>query len=432
MNVWVRRSLQASLLAGGFVVLGAGIANASEPATTLPDTGKTADLVGTVTKTADDTVGAVTGDRAAATAPARSERASKERQDAVKKPARPARKIVVKKTLPAHDTVGAATGQLTEATPLTEVARGLLGKHASGAAGPRPLSAPEGTSRSVDLSTTDVLPFDNPTADAVGTLTAVSNLDDDGLGGDVTGTLAATVDGTVDTVVDAGDLGHATSSSDLFGALDGVTELSVDGDRLSGITSISGVLDTATSFTGEVAHLGGISGSSLNTGTLDGILALDGDLDEGELYGFGALSSTLDSINTVDVWLGDDSYLTGTLDVFAWTDGIVEAAADLSEGDVSGIAALAGTLDALATVDGQLGDHAMLTGSLWVSALVDATVVVVADLAEGDVSGVGTLFAALDSTGHLDGYVEGLGDVTASTEIAGELDSILEIVGDVS
>lgn len=428
MNAWVRRSLQASLLAGGFVVLGAGIASASEPATALPDTGASADLVGTVTKTADDTVGAVTGKQAAATgSKALAEHVSgDERQDAAKKPARPARKIVVKKTLPAHDTVGAVTGQLTEATG------GLLGKHASGAAGPRPLPAPEGTSRSVDLSTAQVLPYDNPTADVVGGLAATPSLGDDGLTGDVTGMLTATVDGTLDTVVDAGDLGHATSSSDLSGALDGVTELSADGDRLSGITSVSGVLDTATSFTGEIADLGGISGSSLNTSTLDGILALDGDLGEGRLYGFGALSSTLDSINTVDVWLGDDSYLTSTLDVFAWTDGIVEAAADLSEGDASGIAALAGTLDALATVDGQLGDHAALTGSLWVSALVDATVVVAADLTEGDVSGVGTLFAALDSTGHLHAFVDGLGHIDGSTAVTGGLDAVLEIVGDAS
>lgn len=436
MNSWVRRSLQASIIAGGFVVLGAGVANAAEPGQAA-DLGQVGGVVGNVTGTAKSTVDQVTSQAPTA---GKATKVTKQAKHAAPK------QVKTAKVAPAKDTVGSVTGEVKQTTGK------LLGNTPAvekvHKARTLPAPAKQQATRTEVPAVNEMPAVDQPlggiTADPLAPVTGlvgqsplgntatardadalpasvagdvVPNVDvtDAGVVAEVVGTLTGTVEESVPATVDLGDHGYVDSVTDVFGTLDGMTYLTADDHGLYGITGISGVLDTASTLTADVPGVASVFGYSSTFATVDAVVEAAGDLSQGDLYGFGAVSGTLDSFNILDVDAGDLGYLTTTASVSGWLDVIGDAYASLSTGDVSGFLAATSTLDAVLTADGQLADLAGLSGVVTASALVDGFLAFAGNVYEGDLFATGSLFAALDATADGYGWVSGLGDVALSS-----------------
>lgn len=415
VNTWVRRSLQASIIAGGFVVLGAGVANAAEPG----------GVVGQVTDTAKSTVDQATEqdpatngvtDKATKTAKV-TKQTVKKQADAVQEP-----------VAPADDPVQSATREVTK----------TAGKVVDDAQ-PQPMeparkAAPEQRkAERVEAPVVNELPVADRTVDelpATATTAAMPRLDvvDDSIAADVVGTVTATADETVPASVDLGDHGAVDSVTDVAGNLDGMTDITATENGLDGITSVSGVLDTASTLTADVPGVASVFAASSTIGTVDGLLLTSADLTRGDLSALGNVTSTLDSANVVDVDAGDLGYLTTTADVSGWADAVGTGYASLRTGDVSGFLAAAGMLDAVVTADGQLADLAGLSGVVTASAVADGFLSAVGNLYDGDLAATGALFATLDSTVDAQAWAGDVADVTLDAVASSVVDETLDLL----
>lgn len=403
MNTWVRRSLQASLIAGGFVVLGAGVANAAEPVQ-QPDAGQVGQTSKKLAGDARDTAQGV--DQVTRKAPADTAEKSQP------------------KSAPDGAEQADSTAQATEATNEVTKAKktasvtGEVDKAADGVAGKRNLSVkknlplekratPQRQSRSVA-----------PEADVTRTADAT----------DLVVTPTSTVDRTVPVTVDLGDLGNANGVTDVFGAADGMTEGNLDAHGLDGITSVTGVLDTASTLTAEVPGVVTVDGSSVTTSTADAVLEATAELSEGHLHGFGAATGMVDSISSLAVDAGDLGYLRATADAYGWLDGFGELAADLPSGDVWGMLAATSALDGVLTADGRVADLAGLSGVVTTSALLDGFAEAAGNLHDGELSGFAELYGTLDGMADGAGWIAGLGDWSFSSALSSVLDETDDLI----
>lgn len=396
MNAWVRRSLSASLIAGGFGVLGAGVASADEIG--APDADKVGQTASQLTGKVNDATGGVSG----ATEGVRSTAEGTVEQAKAQVPAAAAQAPTERSAAPA-DAVGQVKGVVDQAAPQAQGAARSVTDKVGETTGqplerPVPLPAPETGARQAAQA------------------------------GDVVVPVTSSVDRTVPLSVDLGDLGNAATVTDVVGTVDGVAAGRLDSHGLSGITSVIGVLDTASTLAAEVPGVATVDASSVTSGVVDGAGDVLVDISNGHVHGFGALGGMLANVSTLDVDAGDLGYLSTTTDVYAWADAVVDAALDLPSGDVYGFVAAAAGIDAVLTADGQLADLAGLSGVVTTSALVDAFVEATGNLADGELNVVGGVYSMLNATADIDGWIDGIGDVALSPTLSSVMDETHDLL----
>lgn len=380
MNTWVRRSLEASIVAAGFVVIGAGVANAAEPAHSagLPNadqvTHTATGLVGTVTKTAHDLTGGAGLGAHKATAPTH---VAKQR---------PVTSAHTGHTLPAHTLPGHHTGVHSVTGLVHRTTAGLLGDEQAHPMRHR-AAAHEGLTKGVHVAKT------------VGVSRAV---DVAPLAGNITSTATGVGDGRL-------DLRNLT--------------------RPAGSLDLTGTGETIGTATANVGHVGAVYGMTDTFGAVDAVGRLTGNLKKGRVDAVGSLDALLSSSNELGGNFGRLGSLDGTLDVNAVGDALVVATGRLAHGDLSGVAAATGAADVATTLNGALGDHAKLASSADLSAVLDASLVAAGELCRGHVWALGQLFGQLDGSLHVVGYVHGVGRLYVTGTLSAVLEGTLKAVG---
>lgn len=377
MNTWVRRSLEASIVAAGFVVLGAGVANAAEPAHAagLPKTDQVAQtatgLVGTVTKTAHElTGGAGVTKQNAAPAHVDSRRSGR---------------VTSAHTLPAHTLPGHDNGVHQVTGLVHRTAEGLLGEpkaHPMRQRGP----AHKGV-RTVHVAKT---------------VNVTRAVDVAPIAGNLTSTLAGAGDGKL-------DLRHPT--------------------RPVGSLNLSGTGETVGTVTADLGHAGALYGMTDTFGAVDVVGHATGNLHKGSLNAIGVADALVSSYDEVGGNFGKAGSLDGSLDVDAVGNALAAATGSLARGDASGVLSATGAADVTATLNGALGHFARLGSDADLSGLVDASLAAAADLRSGDVWAAATLLADVDGSLDAHAWLRGVGTVSATGTLSAFVQGALVAAG---
>lgn len=377
MNTWVRRSLEASIVAAGFVVIGAGVANAAEPAHAagLPNADVThaaSGLVGTVTKTAHELTGGTGVTKQHAT-PAH---VAKQRST---------RRVTSAHTLPAHTLPGHHSAVHSVTGLVHRTADGLLGQRQA-----HPMRHQGAAHKGVK-------------AMHVAKTVSVSRAVDVA---PIAGNLASTLNGVGDSTL---DLSHPT--------------------RPAGSLDLSGTGEAIGTVTADLGHAGALYGMTDTFGAVDVIAHATGNLHKGNVNAIGVADALVSSYNEVGGNLGDAGSIDGTLGVDAVGNALVAATGSLAHGDASGVLSATGAPDVAATLNGALGDFATVNSAADVSGFVDATLAAAADLRSGDVWAAGTLLADLDSSLDANAWLSGVGTVSVTGTLSAFLEGTLVTAG---